>query len=524
MQHDEKDVENESVATSGGDIPVIKTEKGWGQDVESRWHQCPRCSFWFDCLIEPSFTNRPEECPPDVNKETIPVGQQSITDNKQESDVVGIAQFVSTNVENDSLGIQPDRHRTSKVVVKSEADDSRLSKQPEEASDLPVENWSSAIPVSQNTQNAQQPWANIENGIKQESGNLPNTGEKETEGTNFEHSMTGFSTNQPLLSKLINGVKLPERTAELGHFVLNLLKPKVSKAKKDGKSQSKSRKRKIVGKSQVEINQNRTKIKIKLKNYGLNNNKRKNKLHATALPQETKSKKRQAQVKDKKSSSARNNSGPVEKTKKLQVKSPNQKVDKSGWKLKSIRNDVAVNFKEVYYINGIRVQENKMKEYQKAWKQCDACGKILIPTKLHLFNYHKDLEGGEVKFHILNDEQEEQNKTRAGESRSEPPQYGGKRPPKQCTICKEWVVNLPRHMTNHVNKTSFSCSKCQRVYRFKESLDNHVCSRGQYSNPERCSLCGKWYVVLNVKSESTRKPGNLKGRCKVHCGTSPQFA
>ncbi len=30
---------------------------------DSKWHQCPRCSFWFDCLTEPSFANRPEEAP-----------------------------------------------------------------------------------------------------------------------------------------------------------------------------------------------------------------------------------------------------------------------------------------------------------------------------------------------------------------------------------------------------------------------------------------------------------------------------
>ncbi len=38
--------------------------------AESKWHQCPRCSFWFDCLTEPSFANRPEEVPQDAEDST----------------------------------------------------------------------------------------------------------------------------------------------------------------------------------------------------------------------------------------------------------------------------------------------------------------------------------------------------------------------------------------------------------------------------------------------------------------------
>ncbi len=34
------------------------------------WHQCPRCSFWFDCLSEPSFTRRRDECPPEISEQT----------------------------------------------------------------------------------------------------------------------------------------------------------------------------------------------------------------------------------------------------------------------------------------------------------------------------------------------------------------------------------------------------------------------------------------------------------------------
>ncbi len=40
--------------------------------VEARWHQCPRCSFWFDCLTEPSFANRPDEVPHDEGPALVP--------------------------------------------------------------------------------------------------------------------------------------------------------------------------------------------------------------------------------------------------------------------------------------------------------------------------------------------------------------------------------------------------------------------------------------------------------------------
>ncbi len=50
-----------------------------GANAAQIWHKCPRCSFWFDCLSEPSYTERPEECPPEIS-ELTPLTERSYTE------------------------------------------------------------------------------------------------------------------------------------------------------------------------------------------------------------------------------------------------------------------------------------------------------------------------------------------------------------------------------------------------------------------------------------------------------------
>ncbi len=71
----------------------------------SRWHQCPRCSFWFDCLTEPSFANRPEEVPPSVNNGMVNLDVQGTSaDTNQERYPTVIAQLTSGDKETNLSG------------------------------------------------------------------------------------------------------------------------------------------------------------------------------------------------------------------------------------------------------------------------------------------------------------------------------------------------------------------------------------------------------------------------------------
>ena len=400
---------------------TIKTEEGWyqsdgspqeGTRVEQRWHQCPRCSFWFDCRFELSYSKRLDECTTDstdqmpltdectpdttnqiplteeypsnsvnnltfpgedqlrVNNQTIISMETNTTLNQKELGIVVTPQFDTSHKNISSSTVQPAQNLTPKVGVKREPQESHMSRNLEKVSGPSVGSFSSTIPIFQSTD----PIVDADNTIKQEPFILSDTLECDT--GDVEHYVKGVSLDKALLSRFTDPTKLPVLTQEVGELML-FLKPRVSNTTEGERSYPEAGMKR---KTEKYLKKNSAAIKKTI-------------------------------IKTK----------PVKKT-ISKLKSQKEKVNNSGWKWKKLPENVTINVKEVYLVDGVKVNPNKMADYDKMLKQCAECGMVLIPTKLHLLNYHSDQVEGEVIFHILKDEHNKQESAKMSAVTPGPPE------------------------------------------------------------------------------------------------------
>ncbi len=500
--HTQKDVQRLLVLTPRG----IKK-------LESRWHQCPRCSFWFDCVTEPSFATRPEECPPNVNNDTVNLDiQHSITETKQEFDVAIIPDLVPGDSETGLSVIKQDHSGTSLTV--DSTDESIISPSVAEqanATAQSVGNITSIISLSEAT-------GPLFDEIKQEPPFLPNTDGNETDVIGFEQYLTEFPVYQPLISKISDGNKPPVQSNKLGKLGKDNVSDttKFSRAHDEANEHTKTTKRKIAGKSghskrKKKVSDWATVAHKLVTNFGREKNESKNEHETSDTPNEAKTQKN-VQTGVQRATSVNKHSGTVKKTKipgqTFQIQEPN-KSDQS-YKLKGMSSlkKIKLKIKVVYYIDGTELSEYKKKQYERMWKQCSACGKVIINTKLHLYNYHKDMAGCQVKFDILKEEQDEQKKAEKTQNTVKPPKMPSGRSAKQCNVCQMWVMNMTRHMSIHARNTIlFPCPKCKKIYKHKKSLDKHICPADQEKpNHEKCTVCDIWFsdLIPHLKSHTAK--------------------
>ena len=177
-------------------------------------------------------------------------------------------------------------------------------------------------------------------------------------------------------------------------------------------------------------------------------------------------------------------------------------------KIRSVCKEFTFSGKEKYLFNGMEISRDELQNYSKV-KECTSCGKFVVNTQLHLLNFHSE-EQGEVTFNVTDEKEED-----TINPSSDTPECvalakeKGQRPPKKCSVCQKWVVNLNRHMIMHKDMLFSSEKRFEEKYFFDNKLIP-ASDLDQYSRWKECSLCGEF--VLDPQTHFSHVHSDIKAQ------------
>ena len=396
------------MASSGDFTKDGSTEK------DSRWHQCPRCSFWFDCLTEPSFANRPDEVT------SVQIGEGGLFQGKPE------LMPLSADID-----IGP-------VLM---------------ASDIKLETQMS-----------------MENNASEGADNLVGKNESLSNSDLFY----GDLLDDPAISNLTDGTIANSKKAGTDEqkFIANF------KPRKRGRPPNSERLNDALSRT--------------IMNEGGQVKKRK-----IGRPKKPKM-----------------NLVKVKKTPKKIVIRPGQ--GRNRLKLASFCRDFTFDCTDRYFYMGNEVAREDLDNYYR-FKECNLCGRIVVETKLHMFNSHVDGETKEVIFNLtdkrpkapgINPNAPVPKAILDAKARAE---NTGKRvkTPRQCDICYEWFFDhLGDHMFLHKEELFPFSEKPVEKYFFGDQ-EIPVEDLHNYSKWKECCLCGHFvkYTSRHIDDEHFGKGG-----------------
>ncbi len=410
--------------------------KDTNSTAESRCHQCSGCSFWFDCLAEPSYANRPNGPPSPTNNEMTHF-QNSVKPNSLGNAVkdTGIDQkrwhkcphcnfwvdcltepsFISRTVES---GVEcPPYMDISPIEIGVDG----ISPALQESCDININNSLVASDIR------------LETEVPME---IPTCNSNNSPGNNDPVSNTD----------ILNYVSTKPNISEVSFAVV--VKPKIL------------------------VNLSNTRWKKYSKETNVE------RLHtATVEERDTTSK-------------------SIFPKKRLHVYAP-EKYDSP--KLAHLCRDYTFDCTDRYFFRGKEVAREEVNNYYR-FKECTICGKILVETKLHMFNYHADVRTKEVIFNLTN----KRPKPPAPDPNAALPKSvldsiakwkskGVKRVKiGQCEICYKWLPDFGHmgdHLMVHKEELFPTIGKPIEKY-FFEGKEISVASSHNYSKWKECSLCG----------------------------------
>ncbi len=457
---------------------------------ESKWHQCPRCSFWFDCLTEPSFANRPEEVPPqtadleviDIKKEVgFTVDTDVWANVTEQEDII------------DKIDEKPaptNESEEQETHLKDEAAD--------EQQDSQVENNPPELKMQGKKGNRKVARKRTRRKMKVPS--VKNVGAVELKmlGNKGKYLFNGREVHRDDLdqfSKLKKCVACCQFVVKAGLHILNehsedsevIFHLTEREAKKDMTPREG-----IFPRSKKELKEKKDKRAPQLCPvcnkwvYQLNRHLSTHERHG-------------------------------KKFKNKQVTSDHE----SEFSIYDELDKPSTNMSEKYMCNGQEVPKSEVHNYSP-YKQCSQCLNFVVNVYKHAVQMHSGINSATYTLFIKEETGPGNEATDAkqavkieGEKLPEKVARAlakGARPPKQCPICKKWCTNVSEHLKQHVeNRPKVYCDKCGKGFVSKDWLENHNCPTEKevtekvVARQVPCPVCKKIYATEPTLKEHMKR-------------------